>query len=255
MLAAAWMGASLFLASLAYFAYFYLVVLGRPVAPPPEGLATAVGINVGLFTLFALHHSVLARGWAKHRVARVVPHALERVAYVWLASVLFLAACLLWRPLPGIAWEASGLAAWPLRAAQAAGVALTLASASRIDIWELAGIRQASAYARLTRPAPALPQSAAPSVSVSSASPYRGTSSLEAAGPYRWLRHPIYLGWVLLVFGVPVMTNGRLLFAAVSTGYLIAALPFEERSLISEFGGAYRDYQRRVRWRLVPGVW
>jgi protein-S-isoprenylcysteine O-methyltransferase Ste14 len=60
---------------------------------------------------------------------------------------------------------------------------------------------------------------------------------------------------VLLVFGAPAMTTGRLLFAAVSTAYLIVAIPIEERSLVAEFGQAYRDYQKQVRWRLVPGVW
>jgi len=78
---------------------------------------------------------------------------------------------------------------------------------------------------------------------------------LEVGGPYRYVRHPIYLGWVLLVFAAPTMPMGRLLFAAVSTLYLVVAVPFEERSLVAEFGPAYRDYQRQVRWRLVPGLW
>ena len=74
-------------------------------------------------------------------------------------------------------------------------------------------------------------------------------------GPYRWLRHPIYFGWVLFVFGAPAMTNGRLLFAGLSTLYLVVAIPLEERGLRAEFGQAYVDYQRTVRWRLVPGIW
>jgi protein-S-isoprenylcysteine O-methyltransferase Ste14 len=78
---------------------------------------------------------------------------------------------------------------------------------------------------------------------------------LTIRGPYRWVRHPIYLGWVLVVFGAPAMTTGRLLFAAVSTIYLVVAIPLEERSLAVEFGTAYSAYQRQVRWRLIPGVW
>ena len=69
------------------------------------------------------------------------------------------------------------------------------------------------------------------------------------------MRHPIYFGWVLMVFGAPTMTASRLLFATISTLYLVIAIPFEERSLGEEFGTAYADYQERVRWRLVPGVW
>ena len=74
-------------------------------------------------------------------------------------------------------------------------------------------------------------------------------------GPYRWVRHPIYLGWLLLVFGVPHMTATRLAFAAISSAYLVVAIPFEERSLVETFGDEYRRYQQAVRWRLVPGVW
>ena len=74
-------------------------------------------------------------------------------------------------------------------------------------------------------------------------------------GPYRWMRHPIYFGWVLMVFATPTMTASRLLFASISTLYLVLAIPFEERGLIAEFGAAYAEYQRKVRWRIVPGVW
>jgi len=251
MLAAAWAGAGLFLASLVYFGWFYAVALGRPAPAPPEGVPAAVAVNVVLFSLFALHHSVLARAAVKRRVTALLPPALERTVYVWVASLLFLAVCLLWRPVPGLAWQASGPLAWALRAAQLAGVALTLASASRIDIWDLAGVRQARA-ARSSAQLETAPSATLPTSASSGAA---GASTLEVAGPYRWVRHPIYLGWVLMVFGAPAMTAGRLLFAAISTAYLIAAIPFEERSLVTEFGPPYQDYQRRVRWRLVPGLW
>jgi protein-S-isoprenylcysteine O-methyltransferase Ste14 len=233
MRAAAWAGAGLFLASLAYFAWFYLVLLGQPVAVPAGRVPGAVAINLALFSAFALHHSAFARSGAKTLVQRLLPGPLERVTYVWLASLLLFAVCLLWQPLPGIAWQAPGPLAWALHAVQLAGIVLTLRSASRIDIWELAGVRQAREQAASSG----------------------ASSPLEISGPYRWLRHPIYLGWVLVVFGVPTMTSGRLLFAGVSTFYLVVAIPWEERSLQAEFGQAYRDYQRQVRWRLVPGVW
>jgi len=69
------------------------------------------------------------------------------------------------------------------------------------------------------------------------------------------VRHPIYLGWMLVVFGAPTMTTNRMLFAAVSSCYLLVAIPWEERSLVAEFGEAYRAYRRQVRWRILPGVW
>jgi protein-S-isoprenylcysteine O-methyltransferase Ste14 len=248
MLVAAWGGALLFLASLGYFGWFYLVRLGDAAAAAPETSATAIAVDVALFTTFALHHSILARTGVKAWVARRLPVGLERSFYVWTASLLFLAVCLLWLPLPGTAWRASGPLAVVLHGAQIAGVVVTLRSASRIDIWELAGVRQARAAVRTRSFDPASTQPAKPA-----AAPAQ--SALEIHGPYRWVRHPIYFGWVLMVFGAPAMTASRLLFATISTLYLVIAIPFEERSLGEEFGRAYTDYQQRVRWRLVPGVW
>ena len=248
MLVAAWGGALLFLASLSYFGWFYLVRLGDAAAAAPETSATAIAVDVALFTTFALHHSILARTGVKAWVARRLPVGLERSFYVWTASLLFLAVCLLWLPLPGTAWRASGPLTWVLHGAQIAGVIVTLRSASRIDIWELAGVRQARAAVRTRSFDPASTQPAKPATPPAQ-------SALEIHGPYRWVRHPIYFGWVLMVFGAPAMTASRLLFATISTLYLVIAIPFEERSLGEEFGTAYTDYQQRVRWRLVPGVW
>ena len=69
------------------------------------------------------------------------------------------------------------------------------------------------------------------------------------------VRHPIYFGWVLFVAGAPLMTHTRLLFAVVSVAYLVVAIPLEERSLIANFGDPYLAYRRRVRWRMVPGIY
>jgi protein-S-isoprenylcysteine O-methyltransferase Ste14 len=254
---AAWLGAGLFFTSLAYFAYFYLIVLGRPALVPVEQVPAAVGTNVALFSAFALHHSLFARIGIKAVVARVLPAAFERTAYVSIASLLFLGVCLLWRPLPGTAWDATGLLRLLLYGVQFAGLVVTVQGASRLDIWDLSGVRQvraASHTARVATPRVAV-SSSAPNVPPPATSPATVSAPLEVRGPYRWLRHPIYLGWVLLVFGAPTMTAGRLLFAAVSTTYLVVAIPIEERSLVDEFGQSYRDYQRQVRWRLLPGLW
>ena len=259
MLAAAWFGAGLFFASLTYCAYFHLIVLGQPGVGPADQVPAAIAANVALFSAFALHHSVFARTGIKTRLARILPPAFERSAYVWIASLLFLGVCLLWRPLPGVAWEATGAVRYLLYGVQFAGLVFTLQSASRLDIWDLSGVRQVrAAHKAAERSGPneahvggSAAATNASSAAVSPAAP----APLEVRGPYRWLRHPIYLGWVLLVFGAPAMTAGRLLFAAVSTAYLVVAIPIEERSLVHEFGQSYRDYQRQVRWRLLPGVW
>ena len=83
----------------------------------------------------------------------------------------------------------------------------------------------------------------------------RAGEGLRTSGVYAWVRHPIYFAWVLMVFAAPRMTSGRLLFAVISTTYLVVAIPYEERGLRAEFGEPYAAYQRQVRWRIVPGIW
>lgn len=243
MLAAAWSGAALFAAALSWFVYFYFVELAAPAGVADSAAGASTAINTGLFTLFALHHSLLARSGLKARLAARLPRGAERTVYVWIASLLFLAVCVGWQPLPGTAWDAPSLWRWPLYLMQLAGIVVTLRSAARLDIWELAGLKQV----RAARETPNPHAAANPTPP--------GSADLEIGGPYRWVRHPIYFGWVLIVFGAPTMTMSRLLFATISTIYLLIAIPFEERSLVAEFGPSYTAYQRQVRWRIVPGVW
>jgi protein-S-isoprenylcysteine O-methyltransferase Ste14 len=221
-----WSGALLFLLSLLSFVVVYGWRLRTP-APPSEDAARDAIANVVLFTIFALHHSIMARTGAKAWLTRVVPPQLERSVYVWIASALFLAVCWLWQPLPGVVWQVRGPGLM-LYIAQAFGIALTLAAARIVGMWELAGVKQPD----LTKPI-----------------------EFRKDGPFAIVRHPIYLGWVLMVFATPTMTTSRLLFAVVSTLYLIAAIPFEERSLLENFPDKYGAYQRQMRWRLIPFVW
>ena len=223
----AWLGGGLFVASLGYFLWWYFLHLDG--TPPPRPRAEALAFDVALFTAFALHHSLLARSGAKRWLSRRMPAHLERTVYVWTASLLFLAVCALWQDVPGLLYRHTGITAAAHWVAVAAGAWVTLRSARLIDPLELAGIRQASG-----QPTPL---------------------EFTAAGPYGVVRHPIYLGWLLMVFGVPEMNGTRATFALVSALYLVVAIPFEERSLVASSDGGYRDYQAQVRWRLVPGVW
>ena len=221
-----WSGALLFVLSLLSFAVVYGWRLRTPAPPSDDAMRDAIA-NVVLFTVFALHHSIMARTGARAWITRHLPPGLERSVYVWIASALFLAVCWIWQPLPGVIWttRGHGLA---LYVAQAFGVALTLAAARIVGVWELAGVTQPD----LTRPI-----------------------EFKADGPFAIVRHPIYLGWVLMVFATPVMTTSRLLFAVTSTLYLIAAIPFEERSLLEAFPEKYGAYQKQMRWRLIPLIW
>ena len=220
-------GALAFLASFVAGGWLY-VELGRPPAEAP--LLPAVLANAALFGAFAIHHSLLAREPIKAWVARVLSPSLERPTYVWVASVLFIGMCLAWRPISGVIYVVPQPWAWISGAVQLTGAALTLDAARRIDVRVLAGLA----------PEP-------PAVS--------GVEPLVASGSYRFVRHPIYLGWVLLFWGTSDMTVGRLVFAAVSTAYLVVAVPFEERSLRRRFGASYNAYVRQVRWRIVPGIY
>ena len=225
----AWMGGLLFVASLGLYVWFFQTIA----TPGPAGVPVgpAIAWNVALFTLFAAHHSVMARTGAKAWVARTLPAAIERSAYVWVASAMFVAVCLLWRRVPGLLYAVPAPAAWLGTAAQVMGIILTVAGARVIDALDLAGIRQTLA--------PRAP----------------GPTTIRVVWPFTVVRHPIYLGWALIVFGTPTMTLDRLVWAIVSTGYLVIAIPWEERSLSAAAGPAYQAYQRQVRWRMVPGVY
>ncbi len=221
-----WSGALVFLLSLLSFPAMYAIRLRVPAPDDGSALSDAIA-NVVLFTVFALHHSVMARTGAKAWLTRRIPADLERSLYVWIASILFLAVCWLWQPLPGMVWEVRG-PGLALYIAQFFGIALTLAAARIVGMWELAGVQQPD----LTKPI-----------------------EFRVAGPFSLVRHPIYLGWILMVFATPVMTTSMLLFAVVSTVYLIAAIPFEERSLLEAFPEKYGAYQRAMKWRLIPFIW
>jgi protein-S-isoprenylcysteine O-methyltransferase Ste14 len=236
----AWMGAGLFVLSLSYFIYSYWTVFGTPTVGP---LRVGVVVwNVVLFSVFALHHSVLARDRLRRVVTRVLGH-LERSFYVWVASLLFIAVCKLWLPLPGAVWEVSGASSLALLFVQVVGIVISVYSASVIDIWDLAGIRQIN----VQRPTPNAQPLPTPNAQTE--------FEFKTAGPYGLVRHPIYLGWFLIVFAVGTMTMTRFVFAVVSCAYILVAIPFEERSLRRSSNGAYDRYMKQVPRKLVPGVY
>jgi len=226
------MGGLVFVASLVFCGVRYAGRFGQPIDWTTTGApALAILTNAALFTAFALHHSIFARTGAKAWLGRHVPPALERATYVWISSVLFLAVVGGWRLVPGTLWALGGWSSRVALALQAAGILFTLAAARRLDVLRLAGLRQ---VCDASRPSP---------------------DQLDTDGPYRLVRHPVYLGWFFMVWPTPLMTGTRVEFALLSSVYLLAAVPFEERDLTRLFGDAYRAYQRRVRWRILPFVY
>ena len=220
--AVVWIGGALFVMALAWCAAWYLFSAG---ASRPFTGGRAIVVDAALFAVFALHHSVFARDAAKRLLDRV-PRNLVRSVYVYAASLLLIVVCAAWRPIGGDLYRAPGAVAGLHVVLQIAGVWVIARAVSWIDPLELAGIR----------------------------SPTSG-EGLQTSGPYRWVRHPVYFGWVLAVFATPHVTGDRLVFAALSTAYLMLAVPWEERSLVRLFGDEYVRYQREVRWRMIPFIY
>ena len=217
-----WAGGALFVGALAFCGYSFVIVWSRAAAFG----ARAIPIDVILFTAFAAHHSVFARDGVKGWLTRVVPDRLLRAVYVWVASLLLVLVCAAWQPVGGEVYHVLGWRAVAHGAVQVAGVLIIASAVRTIDALELAGVR-----------------------------PHSASDALQVAGPYRWVRHPLYLGWLLATFGAAHMTGDRLIFAGMSAFYLLIAMPFEERSLIASFGEQYMRYRRQVRWRIVPYVY
>lgn len=219
------MGALLFGLALAGAAY--VMVRIWPEAEPIDISALPLGLvwNTALFTLFAVHHSLFARTRIKNWVRARAGADGERTVYVWAASLLLLVVMFGWRPVGHAIYRAPDWLRPLLVLLQASGIGLILLAARVIDALELAGLRRPT------------------------------DGRLDVRGPYRLVRHPIYLGFLLVVWSAPVLTGDRACFAALSTLYLLIAIPLEERSIQRGSGAAYAAYQQAVRWRLMPGLY
>jgi methanethiol S-methyltransferase len=235
----AWAGAMLFATALAYFLFSYSVTFGEITAGALE--PGAIAFDIALFSAFALHHSIFARIPVRALVRRIVPEQLERSTYVWVASLMLIGVCYAWRAVPGVLWQVSRPWSWAILAVQLVGIWLTLRSAAVIDGLDLAGVRQV-----LNNPKTQIPNPKSQNATQ--------TMEFKTDGPYGWVRHPIYLGWILVVFSVGTMSMTRFVFAAISSVYLLIAIPFEERTLRTQ-SPSYDDYRRRVPRKLIPGLY
>jgi len=192
------------------------------VVPVPE----ALGIDLGCLAVFFAHHSVMARAGIKRALARLVPPAVERTTYVLVSSLAIVLVMAMWRPLPGVVWQAGGTARVVVLAVFWTGVLVTLAGSHMIDGLHLFGVRQVLAYFR-GRVLPSTP--------------------FRMPGLYRLVRHPMMTGMLMSFWAAPTMTQGRLVFAAAMTAYTLAAVKWlEERDLRKTLGSDYESYQRDV---------
>jgi len=189
-------------------------------------LAQGIAIDAGLLALFAVQHSVMARKWFKERWTRIIPAVLERSTYVLVSSLALILLFWQWRPLGGVVWSVSDpMGRGVLYALFGFGWALVLVSTFLINHFDLFGLRQVWLFLR--------------------GKPYT-MLRFGTPGPYRLVRHPLYVGWFFAFWMTPTMTFAHLLFAVATAGYILIAIQFEERDLIREHGSAYEEYRRAV---------
>ena len=194
-------------------------------SPRDVTLALALCVDIGLLALFAVQHSVMARPAFKRWWTRFVPVEAERSTYVLFSSLALALLFWLWQPLGGDIWHIdSPAAALVIHSIHALGWALLLYSTFLINHFDLFGLRQVWLYAM--------------------GRPYR---QLQFKTPwlYRQVRHPLYVGWLTIFWATPVMTAAHLLFAVMTTAYILLAIQFEERDLIAEHP-EYARYRERV---------
>lgn len=193
----------------------------------------ALAVDLALLSIFAVQHSVMARPWFKRWWTQFVPGQLERSTYVLFASLALDLLFWQWRPLGGTIWSVEQPAVRALLwAAFAAGWLQVLVTTFLIDHFDLFGLRQVWLYL--------------------SGRPYTRVG-FTTPMPYRVVRHPLYLGFLVGFWATPQMTLAHLVFAVVTTAYIVVAIQFEEHDLAQEYGAAYTKYRRSVPMLLPVG--
>jgi methanethiol S-methyltransferase len=201
-------------------------------AAPVGPLGTSLVIDLALLALFAVQHSVMARPAFKRMWTRIVPEPVERSTYVLASSLALILLFWLWRPLGGVVWDVGHpLGRAVLHAGFVFGWLLVLVATFLINHFDLFGLRQVWLHLR--------------------GRPYRPLP-FKTPGPYRLVRHPLYVGWFFAFWSTPTMTATHLLFAVMTTAYILVAIRFEERDLVAAHP-EYASYRARVPM-LVPAV-
>ena len=211
------------------YAIWFVWTLDRPQEGGP--LTNALLINTGLLLLFAIQHSVMARQGFKRAWTKIVPQPIERSTYVLATCVALLALITFWQPMTTVIWEVEASAAqMVLHVLFGLGWVTVLVSTFLIDHFELFGLKQVwRHWKNQTVEAPAF----------------------KMPGLYRFVRHPIYLGFLVAFWSAPLMTLGHLYFAGVITAWVLLAIQLEERDLINSHGEQYKVYRSGVSM-LVP---
>ena len=202
-------------------------------SPATKPFAYALGIDLLLLAIFAVQHSVMARPWFKRAWTRIVPEPAERSTYVLFSSVALIALFALWQPLGGTVWNIeSAVGRSAMYDIFGLGFALVLVSTFLINHFDLFGLRQVWLYLR-----------------------GKEYTHLSFKTPlfYKYVRHPLYVGWFMAFWATPTMTVTHLLFAVMTTAYIVIAIRWEEKDLVMAHGSKYEEYRNRVPM-LLPSV-
>ncbi|HBP90423.1 MAG TPA: isoprenylcysteine carboxylmethyltransferase family protein [Nitrospirales bacterium] len=195
---------------------------GQPLASTWKALA----INTLLLTLFAVQHSVMARQGFKQWWTQYIPKPLERSTYVLFTNIALALLFFGWQPMGGNIWQVQTLIGQViLYGLFAVGWVLVLTATFMINHFDLFGMRQVWLYLRKRAYTP-LP--------------------FKIPALYRYVRHPLYVGWFLAFWATPTMTLAHFMFALTTTAYILMAIQWEEKDLVEIHGQEYQDYQRRV---------
>lgn len=195
---------------------------GEPSVPT----AQAILVDTLLLGLFAAQHSIMARPAFKRALRRFVPEAAQRSTYVLASSLALAALFAFWQPIGGVVWDVRDpIGRAVLYGLFAFGWGLVLAATFLINHFDLFGLRQVWLYLR--------------------GKPYAHLQFVTP-GPYKVVRHPLYVGWIFAFWATPTMTSAHLLFAAATTAYILMAIRLEERDLLAEHGPSYAGYRRQV---------
>jgi protein-S-isoprenylcysteine O-methyltransferase Ste14 len=231
-------GVACYLAFLATFVYAIGFIGNLYVANSLDSAAVtplgrALIINSALLMLFALQHSIMARKWFKDAWTRIVPPPVERSTYVLFSSLALILMFAFWQPMGIVLWKVNS----PVLSGLIAGIfglgwGLVFVATLLINHFDLFGVRQVWLYLQ-----------------------NRPYTNLIFRTPlfYKYVRHPLYLGWLMVFWAAPTMTAAHLLFAVATTAYILVAIQFEERDLIRMHGEAYEQYRRQVPMILPVG--
>jgi protein-S-isoprenylcysteine O-methyltransferase Ste14 len=193
----------------------------------------ALVMDALLLLLFAVQHSVMARPAFKEVLTRFIPEAAERSTYVLFSSVLLIALFAFWQPIGGVVWNFTNpVVRNAINAVFGLGFGLVFVATLLINHFDLFGLRQVALYL--------------------AGKPY---TYLEFRTPlfYRYVRHPLYVGWLIAFWATPTMTGAHLLFAVLTSAYILMAIRWEERDLLTIHGSKYQDYQMSVP-KLIPSL-